>query len=343
MCGIAGVIKFGDKPITEELLAILLVGNEHRGNDASGIMLQQEDGSIDLFKKDVPGWTLVSEKGYLDWIQEKLTDKTRGAFVHARGASKGNPRDNNNNHPMFAGAAAIIHNGVIRNDDHVFQNLKLERKAETDSDVIRAIVDKFGITEEACKKFGDMSGSGAICAIHPKYPGKVILARSGNPLVLASNQDFFYFSSEKDTLHKACRPWIQRFGVWFQANKPDVDFSLMSDDSVWIIGLGGLEYHAICKINTGGYKEPWRKTYEEYEERQKKWAGKKIETPLFDKMTNGPQPKVVGPAGMKPAVCAKCKKTYVIPTGDLYSNYRCGKKKGGCGCVLSDPAALKVN
>jgi asparagine synthetase B (glutamine-hydrolysing) len=340
MCGIAGIIKFGNKPITEEVLAIMLVGNEHRGNDASGVMLQQEDGTVDLWKRDVPGWTLLSEKGYEKWIREKLTDSTHGAFVHARGASKGNPRDNNNNHPMFAGQAAIIHNGVIRNDDEMFRSQQLERKAETDSDVIRAIVDKHGITEKTIEVLSKCVGSGAICAIHPRFPGKILLARSGNPLNLAHSPDFLFFSSEKDTLHKFTRPWIKRFGIWAQENKPDVAFSIMADDSAWIIGLGGLEHHKECKINMGGYKEPWRKTYEEYEERSKKWNGAKNPpgvTVTVKSVT------VAVPEGMKPAACV-CGKQWVIPVKDLYSNYRCNKKRGGCDKVLHDPEMImKVN
>lgn len=337
MCGIGGIIRFGDKPIREDILAVLLVGNEHRGNDASGIMLQQADGTIDIFKKDVPGWTLVSTKEYEEFIREKLKPTTRGAFVHARGASKGNPRDNNNNHPMFAGKGAIIHNGVIRNDDFMFESLKLNRKAETDSDVIRAIVDEHGITKKACELFGKMVGSGAIAAIHPEYPNKMILARSGNPLILASNADFMFFSSEKDTLHKACRPWLVRFGIWFQANKPDVDFSMMADDSAWIIGEKGLEHHDICKINTGGYKEPWRKTYEEYEERSKKWDKEKAKSE-DRKLINV---KKIDDADMKLGACV-CGKRWAIPKKELYSNYTCNKKKGGCGKVLHDPAT-KIN
>lgn len=335
------MIKFGNVPISEEILAIMLVGNEHRGNDASGIMLQQANGEIDILKKDVPGWTLVSEKEYGAFIREKLKPTTRGAFVHARGASKGNPRDNNNNHPMFAGKSAIIHNGVIKNDDYIFTSMKLERKADTDSDSIRAIVDAYGITEKACDAFGKMVGSGAICAIHPDYPGKVLLARSGNPLVLASNKDFLFFSSEKDTLHKACRPWLKRYGIWFQANKPDVDFSLMSDDSVWIMGMGGLEFHGVCKINIGGYKEPWRKTYDEYEERSKKWDAKSI--PVVPFIGAPQQPKIIAPSGMKVAMCS-CGRHWVIPERDLFCEYHCNKKKGGCGKSLHDPrTVIKAN
>jgi asparagine synthetase B (glutamine-hydrolysing) len=336
MCGIAGVIRYSKEPITEETVGILLVGNEHRGNDASGIIIQQNDGTLDIYKKDLPGWRIVSTKEYEEFVAQKLRADSSAVIVHTRGASKGNPRDNNNNHPMFAGAGAIVHNGVIKNDDTMFSAERLIRKAATDSDIIRAIVDREGITEKTIKMLGRLAGSGAIAAVHPEYPGLVLLGRSGNPLNLACTADFLMFSSEKDTLHKASRPWFNRFGIWFQDNKPQVGFSVMADDTAWILGPKGLQFHGPMKINNGGYKEPWRKTYEEYETRQKKWND-----------DNKPR-VVVAPPGetsekrVKPAVCAACKKEWVIPFDGHYKDFNCNKEKGGCGKGLFHPGVLNA-
>jgi predicted glutamine amidotransferase len=333
MCGIGGIVRWGQKPIEEEQIAILLVGNEHRGNDAAGLAIHQRDGSIDILKKDCPAWQLVTTDDYSKFIRERLHADSEAVLCHARGASQGNPRDNNNNHPMWAGHGAVIHNGVIRNDDMLFDSLKLERKAKTDSDILRAIVDKWGITEEAIRRMGKASGSGAIAAIHPDFHGKILLVRSGNPLQLASNQDFLYFASEKNTLHKACRPYIQRMGIWFQAQKPDVDFANMADNTGWIIGPKGLETHVECHICQGAYIEPWRKTYEEYAERQKKWNNRSsVPIKVYPERiteTNGSQ--------VKPAYCSHCKRDWVIPIAGAYNNYVCDKKQKGCGNSLTFP------
>lgn len=326
MCGIAGVIRWGQQAIKEEQLALLLVGNEHRGNDSAGLVIQQEDGTLHILKKDVPAWTLVATPDYKDFIRQNLLPTTTSVLLHARGASQGNPRDNNNNHPMFAGKSAIIHNGVIRNDGTMFDTLKLERKAETDSDIIRAIVDADGLTDVAIRKMSRLSGSGAIAAVHPDYPGKVMIVRSGNPLTLGSNEDFLFFSSEKGTLHKACRPSYQRKGIWFQSQKPNVDFSTMPQNTGWILGPFGVEKHAECKICTGDYAEPWRKTYENYAERQEKWD--RLARPAFTET--------------KPAYCYSCKKDWTIPIHAIYSQYTCNKDEGGCGCSLWMPLDSKV-
>lgn len=320
MCGIAGIVRWGELPILEETIAILLVGNEHRGNDASGLVIQQGDGSLNVLKKDCPGWRLVGHEDYEQFIKAHLHPDSRSVLVHARGASQGNPRDNNNNHPMFAGKSAIIHNGVIKNDDALFNLFKLERKAETDSDIIRALVDKYGITPEAIKQMDKASGSGAIAAVHPEYKDKLLLIRSGNPLTLASNENFFYFSSEKGTLHKACRPFVKRMGMWFQSQKVDVDFTNMVDHTGYIIGPKGLEAHGECQICEGQYREPWRKTYEEYAQRQKKWD---------DKVKKG-----VSLDNVKSAWCYDCKKEWFIPENGIFSQYTCNMDEGGCGHTL---------
>jgi len=338
MCGIAGVIRWGNKPIDEEQVGFLLVGNEHRGNDASGLVIQQANGSLDVLKKDCPGWKLVQSKEYEKFMHEHLKVDSTAVLIHARGASRGNPRDNNNNHPMFAGKGAIIHNGAIKNDDILFGQFKLDRKAATDSDIFRAIIDKWGLTEEAVEKMGAGVGSGAIACVHPDFPGRVLLVRSGNPLTVASNEDFFFFSSEKNTLHRACRPYVQRRGIWFQAQRPNVDFSNMADNTAWLIGPKGLAFHKECRICTGNYNEPWRRTYEEYEARQKR----------FDEFSrsNSIVSKPLSENKMKVGICVKCHKEWVLPADALYSEYRCNKKKGGCDGRLAAPivvAAKMVN
>src|SRR5271169_5366760 len=105
MCGIGGIVRWGQVPISEEQIAMLLVDNEHRGNDASGLVIQQKDGSLDILKKDTPGWILVTSKEYKTFIEEKLHEDSQSVLVHARGASCGNPRDNNNNHPISSGCS----------------------------------------------------------------------------------------------------------------------------------------------------------------------------------------------------------------------------------------------
>lgn len=271
MCGIAGIRKYGKEPIQEIQLRMLMLGLEHRGNDASGMALQNKEGKIFVLKNDVPAWTFVRSKEYEDFINENLTADTIQAIVHTRAATKGNPRKAINNHPLTAGVSAVIHNGKVHNDDQIFRELGLERHADTDSDIFRAIVDKYGITRAAIERLNKCRGGAAIAAFHPDYPGQMLLGRSGNPLTQAVDDDYFVFASEKNIIHKAMRPYVYKHKKWFQKQALNLAFSPYPNDTIEIMGPEGQEWHEEFKIHFGDYHEPIRRVYSEYAERQRKF------------------------------------------------------------------------
>lgn len=332
MCGIAGIVRFGEKPIEESALALLLLGNEERGGDATGIALSQDDGSIDILKKDVRAWQFVRLKDYTEFIQEKLKPTTWAALLHTRFASVGDPQNNVNNHPVCNGRAAIIHNGGIRNDVQIFNQLQLVRTAEVDSDIIRAIVDKYGISEMAVKMANKLDGSAAGAAFHPDYPHKMLLFKSGSPMALGSDKDFFYFSSKKEPMYAAMRPYVERWkNMWFQVERADASFAPMAEHTAWIIGDEGQEGHFEFKTMNGQYLDPCRPVHTKFEDR---FATKKDHWSKTKNISSGSCPK-----GTQEAVCPNCGHIWLVPEGVTdFSTFNCspaeeGKQdaKEGCG------------
>lgn len=236
MCGIGGIRRFGPEPIERSAIEILLCALQRRGTHATGIALQNPGGEIQVLKKDVPAWDFVSGKPFEAFIEEHLNDETVIVTLHTRAATKGSPKDNDNNHPLFTGNTAVVHNGMIRNDDELFRDLKLKRSGQVDSDILRAILDKHGLTRDGIKALQKVQGSVAIAAMCKDQPGKLILGRSGSPLVLASTEHHLVWASEKSAIHAAYRPYLERFGVQFQANRSDLAFMTMNNDSLWLLG-----------------------------------------------------------------------------------------------------------
>lgn len=239
MCGICGVRRFGEAPLRRDMIDMLILNNENRGLEATGIALQQADGTVNVCKDNTTPYQFISaENGTYDkFMREYLREDTLIAIGHTRKATKGSPRINNNNHPMYAGKVAVVHNGQIFNDDGMFKDWKLERKAETDSDIIRALLDKEGFTRKAVNSLSRLSGSAAFAAISPEHPGKLLLGRSGNPLELAATQDYLMFSSEKGPLYKAMRPFKLVYGVTMREMTPINYFMIgMNDNSAWLFG-----------------------------------------------------------------------------------------------------------
>lgn len=330
MCGIAGIYRFGKEPIKEETIALLFTGNEHRGNDAAGMAFLQADGSVQVSKLDVPAWKFTCSEQYEKFVDEYLKADTVAVIIHARGASQGTPRDNNNNHPLYADNTAIIHNGHIHNDDETFTRLGLQRKAETDSDVIRAIFDEWGFTERAYKELNRLDGSIAGAAISPDYPGKLILFKSGSPMAIASTDDHLIFSSEKKTIYQALRPCFERFKIYFQKVEPDLAFSFIPEHTLWVLGPDGKEMHTEFKTCHYAYVEPVRQVYDKYNERQEKWDAGKEKSRLIDLKTRN----------LYNCSSAKCSKQWTVPLGKDPRSFVCDKDKGGCGSPLN-PVIIK--
>lgn len=237
MCGICGVRRFGPQAIDQGMIDILLLNNQSRGAQATGVALQQIDGSIDVFKKDEPAWEVVASKEYKKFMEQSLKADTVTVLGHTRAATKGSPRNNKNNHPVFAGTTAVTHNGILHNDESMFKDLKLERKAEVDSDILRAILDNSGFTTKSLNTMDKLIGSAAFAAVSTKYPGKLLLARSGNPLELAATENFLIWSSETSPIYKALRPYDYRYG-FLMRKMSALDYFMipMNNHSAWLIG-----------------------------------------------------------------------------------------------------------
>jgi predicted glutamine amidotransferase len=259
----------------------MLVGLENRGMDATGMAILNPGppAGLHVMKGAMPAWSFVKDKNFEKWITEFLVPETSTVLLHTRAATKGNPHEFENNHPMFdtdAGSAdhqcAVVHNGVIVNDDHLFQTMNLSRKAETDSDILRAILDSEGFTKKGIRELSRVTGSVALAAVDEKDPEHLLLVRSGSPLVLGCTNDMLVWASEKKYIHSAMRPTISRFGQDFQANLPsDFGWLTMADNSAWLFGAEGKEWHDECKTYFSTYVEPRRHVYDQYAERTQRW------------------------------------------------------------------------
>src|SRR5271166_1948216 len=115
MCGIGGFRRFGEEPIDRDSISLMLGGLMTRGTHATGISLQQPDGSIFTLKNDVNAMKLMAGEEWEPFL-DKYLPEARICLLHTRLATQGDPKDNQNNHPLTQGVSAVVHNGVIGND-----------------------------------------------------------------------------------------------------------------------------------------------------------------------------------------------------------------------------------
>ena len=218
MCGICGLIYYGNNISShvfgyqlKNIFIDLFKASTVRGTDASGIAILN-DKKIYTYKNNVPATKLLEEKE----MKNILSTITMGASVkamlgHTRAQTKGSAVYNVNNHPIIAGSVVGIHNGIINNDDLIFEvNPNLERRGQVDSEVIFRLIDdylKMGKTLVDSVKFmatrvvGSMAGA-FLCSSNPRY---VVLFRdssyTGLVLRIYKSEKLIVFASTESILN----------------------------------------------------------------------------------------------------------------------------------------------
>lgn len=272
MCGIAGLKRMGtdSSPIDITQIRTLLLKIQHRGGDATGIAIQRKDGSVSVCKGAEIAWKILTDRAFAKFLEEEITDDVMTVLLHTRLATLGSPSENENNHPVHAGNVAITHNGMIHNHKWLFEDLHLDRKAEVDTDIIRAILDKEGLTKQGIKVLNRLGGSAAIAAISPKQPDTLLLARSGSPLVIAMLEDSnqLMWASEKEAIHSASRVWIKKWGLPFKANRMDLKFNTVEKEQAFILTSAGLQWADDFKAAGGTRSSVQYKIHEKWESKQ---------------------------------------------------------------------------
>ena len=195
MCGIFGIIRYGDKPVpilqvnsVKLLMSELLLAAEMRGKDASGVALLNGN-EIRVYKAPLNATRLMLTQGYAD-LKDALTCDFHAVIGHARAQTKGTYKNNHNNHPIIADKIVGVHNGMIANDDSLFAQYsgKITRAAQVDSEIIFRLLNHFLSDPEmslvkASQSISEMLMGSYACAFLDVNRTKfVTLIRHWNPI-----------------------------------------------------------------------------------------------------------------------------------------------------------------
>jgi hypothetical protein len=197
MCGIAGIHRRVDAPEGDlaRMSQALLRGIENRGRDATGVLCQFDDGDQWLRRDTVTAKKFI-KKG------RTYARNARTTLLHTRFATKGSPWDVRNAHPLTdeAGHIHVVHNGVLFNDDEVFEVFKLDRVTDTDTEAIPALIEEVG-WDKAGDALALIDGSMAIAAVDDRHPGELLLARSdSSPLHYVVTRDLVVWASSEHAI-----------------------------------------------------------------------------------------------------------------------------------------------
>jgi glucosamine--fructose-6-phosphate aminotransferase (isomerizing) len=194
MCGIIGYC--GQKPAVPVVLDALKC-LEYRGYDSAGIA-SLHDGKL-LIKKDAGKLDEVIQKQNLASLAGNI------AIGHTRWATHGAVTQlNAHPHPDCCGRVAVVHNGIIENNQQLRQELTKRGHrftSETDTEVIPHLLEdelKNGCSlEQAVLNIAPrLEGSYAFVVMSRDTPAKIVGTRKTNPLIVGINAPDYYVSSD---------------------------------------------------------------------------------------------------------------------------------------------------
>ncbi len=198
MCGIMGYVGARNAaPILLDGLRRL----EYRGYDSAGVALQYRDGTVEVTRA---AGRLVGLEGKLEKLNGHALDSSVG-IGHTRWATHGAPtEDNAHPHSSTDGKIVVVHNGIFEN----FQELRVElaghgflTRTQTDTECFPLLVShlmKAGESFERafCTAVGSVRGKYALACVHADQPGKILVARSGPPLVIGIGKGEYFIASD---------------------------------------------------------------------------------------------------------------------------------------------------
>ncbi|AIW19948.1 glutamine--fructose-6-phosphate transaminase (isomerizing) [Vibrio coralliilyticus] len=205
MCGIVGAVAQRD---VAEILVEGLRRLEYRGYDSAGVAVVDGDSNLTRLRR-------------LGKVQE-LADAVDAAEVvggtgiaHTRWATHGEPSEANA-HPHMSGDIAVVHNGIIENHEELRELLKSRGyvfDSQTDTEVIAHMVEwelrtADSLLEAVQKTAKQLEGAYGTVALDRKDPSRIVVARSGSPIVIGFGVGENFLASDQLALLNVTRRFM---------------------------------------------------------------------------------------------------------------------------------------
>ena len=251
MCGIVATLLYPQEREKKDWIAIRdsftqnLVFNEERGAAATGLAVVQSDGEVRVYKAAVKASEFVQTCQYQQLLAEADSHTTL-ILGHTRLPTKGDPAYNGNNHPLQAGPIFGVHNGIIDNDDALFDLLCLPRDAQVDSEIIFRFLERIAPTNTGVEylkavrsQLQQIQGQFTFLACDQRRPEILLVLRHGNPISTHFHEAWnaLIFSSSYVFLRK------------FFGSSPDIDIveqdQLMLFDAPALPRLGSRSFASV--------------------------------------------------------------------------------------------------
>ncbi|MAY01217.1 MAG: glutamine--fructose-6-phosphate transaminase (isomerizing) [Oceanospirillaceae bacterium] len=181
MCGIVGAVAQRD---VADILLEGLKRLEYRGYDSAGLAIISPDSQLLRQRR------LGKVQALADAVAQQPMAGGTG-IAHTRWATHGEPSEANA-HPHVSGDIAVVHNGIIENHEALRDALKAQGyvfTSQTDTEVIAHLVQRElkstdSLLSAVMAARSLLHGAYGMVVIDRTQPERMIVARSGSPLVI---------------------------------------------------------------------------------------------------------------------------------------------------------------
>ncbi len=217
MCGIFGFIaakgsECGDAAFRDALAQLFRL-SEPRGREASGLVIAA-NGTAQVFKRGSAPSAMLKTKAYQSFLADALAglkvdaqgrlEEPAAVIGHCRLVTAGTETITGNNQPIIAQHSVGVHNGIIINDQTLWdRNGEITRQLDSDSEIIFRLIDKHSadgldIPAAVSRLFGEIEGAASI-AFFRDDADMMALATNTGSLYHAELEDagVFVFTSER--------------------------------------------------------------------------------------------------------------------------------------------------
>ncbi len=200
MCGIVGAIS---QRKVSDILIEGLKRLEYRGYDSAGIAV------IDKKKERIKCIKTLGKVAALEKVLEGNSTKGAIGIAHTRWATHGKPSEVNAHPHCSSDSLALVHNGIIENYLELKQELinnNYEFITETDTEVIVHLIhaelkqSDIDVTQAVKNVVIKLEGAYGLAIICKDEPEKIIVARSGSPLVIGVGIGENFIASDPSAL-----------------------------------------------------------------------------------------------------------------------------------------------
>ncbi|MFV0574859.1 MAG: glutamine--fructose-6-phosphate transaminase (isomerizing) [Vibrio sp.] len=205
MCGIVGAVAQRD---VAEILVEGLRRLEYRGYDSAGLAVVDTDLNMTRIRR------LGKVQELADAVNQSEVVGGTG-IAHTRWATHGEPSEINA-HPHVSGDIAVVHNGIIENHEELRETLR-ERGyvfvSQTDTEVIAHLVEwelrtSNSLIEALQKTVKQLDGAYGTVVFDRKDPSRVVVARSGSPIVIGFGVGENFIASDQLALLSVTRRFM---------------------------------------------------------------------------------------------------------------------------------------